>query len=58
MENTIRKLRVLDMSWAKEEAEMTGELSATYWYRLSMPKICEELETLIKMAMNNRDKAC
>ena len=57
MENTIRKLRVLDMSWANEEAEITGELSATYWYRLSMPKICEELDTLIKMAMNNRDKA-
>ncbi|KAF1360709.1 hypothetical protein EJ07DRAFT_176734 [Lizonia empirigonia] len=56
-QNTIQKLRVLDMSWADEDEEVTGELSATYWYRLSMPKICEELDTLIKMAMNNRDKA-
>jgi hypothetical protein len=55
-ENTIRKLRVLDMGWANEDSDIVGELSATYWYRLSMPKICEELDTLIKMATNNRDK--
>jgi hypothetical protein len=55
-ENTIRKLRVFDMCWASEDSDIVGELSATYWYRLSMPKLCEELDTLIKMAKNNRDK--
>ncbi|KAF1919861.1 hypothetical protein BDU57DRAFT_569979 [Ampelomyces quisqualis] len=55
-ESTIRKLRVLDMGWANEDWDILGELSATYWYRISMPKICEELDRLIKMATKNRDK--
>ncbi|KAF2993499.1 hypothetical protein E8E13_000507 [Curvularia kusanoi] len=56
MENMVRKMNVLDMAWANEEAETTGELSAVYWYRLSMPIICKELDTLIKMATEDHDK--
>ncbi|RMZ67705.1 fusarubin cluster-transcription factor [Pyrenophora seminiperda CCB06] len=56
MENTIGQLTVLDTNWADKEADTTRELSATYWYGLSMPKIREELDTLIKMAINNHDQ--
>lgn len=54
MDKTLQKLTALDVSWAADDASSGGKASATHWYRLAMPKICQELDALIHMATENR----
>lgn len=55
MDKTLQKLTALDVGWAADDARSGGKASATHWYRLAMPQICQELDALIQMATENRD---
>ncbi|KEY63845.1 hypothetical protein S7711_09907 [Stachybotrys chartarum IBT 7711] len=57
MDKTLQKLRELDVSWAADDAKVDQGASATHWYRLSTPKIGQEIKVLLQIAMENRDKA-
>ncbi|OHE95048.1 hypothetical protein CORC01_09705 [Colletotrichum orchidophilum] len=55
MKGLIHKFRELDVCWAAEDTESSGDASASQWCRLAMPKICQELEALCRMATGNRE---
>ncbi|KAK2010035.1 hypothetical protein LZ32DRAFT_682086 [Colletotrichum eremochloae] len=54
MKGLVHKFRELDVCWAAEDTQSSGDASASQWCRLAMPKICHELEALCKMATGNR----